>query len=217
MAFPLSPYHPPEGPLRILHADAFLLAVDKPAGLLSVPGRQARDDCLAARVQAQFGDALIVHRLDMATSGVVLFARGKMVLAHLSRQFEKRQAAKTYTALVIGTPPAPYGSIDTPLRCDWPNRPLQMICHTQGRQALTHWRMIPPDGSAHSRLELNPITGRSHQLRVHLASIGHPILGDEWYGQPGDTAPRLYLHARALTVHHPSNGVRVSFQSPDPF
>jgi tRNA pseudouridine32 synthase/23S rRNA pseudouridine746 synthase len=204
---------PLHGPIRLIHVDDHLIVVEKPAGLLSVPGK-TEPDCLEARLIAQFSDALTVHRLDMATSGVIVFARGKANLAHLSRQFEKRQTAKRYVALVSGRMAAMSGVVDAPLRCDWPNRPLQMICREEGREAITQWR-VDDEGESHTRLGLTPITGRSHQLRVHLQSLGHPIIGDEWYG--GASAGRLMLHASELTLHHPANGVRTTFSSLVPF
>lgn len=203
------------GPIRLVHADAACVVADKPAGLLSVPGKH-EPDCLEARLRTHFGAIETVHRLDMATSGVMVFARGKAALAHLSRQFEKRQTAKRYEALVSGKMREDEGRVDAPLRCDWPNRPLQMICHTHGRPAVTHWQVMER-ARDWTRVSLTPVTGRSHQLRVHLASIGHPILGDEWYGDGRASAPRLMLHAAALTFHHPDGGARVTHCSPVPF
>ena len=215
MPLPMKPYAPPMEPwLQLVHEDETLLVLDKPAGLLSVPGR-TEPDCLEARAQERFPGALTVHRLDMATSGLLVMARSKEALAHLGKQFEKRQTEKRYIAVVQGLPEADSGTVDAPLRCDWPNRPLQMICQEHGRSAVTHWEVLERTGDR-TRLALTPVTGRSHQLRVHLASIGHPILGDEWYGD-GGSAPRLLLHAEALKLRHPVGGAWVHFHAPVPF
>lgn len=208
-------YHPPIDPwLDILHADETLIVLNKQAGLLSVPGNIARDS-LETRVQAEFPDARIVHRLDMATSGVMVMARGKTNLTHLQQQFEKRKTWKRYLAQVWGEVKAEAGTIDAPLRCDWPNRPLQMICRDRGRDALTHWRVERRDRGT-TRLSLTPVTGRSHQLRVHLKSIGHPILGDPWYAheEARNAADRLMLHAEALSFTHPDTGAKMIFVAP---
>lgn len=215
MPLPLRPYDPPTDPwIEVVHADDTLIVLNKQAGLLSVPGR-TEPDCLEARVQEDFPDALTVHRLDMATSGIVVMARGKAALAHIGKQFEKRRTEKRYIAVVEGSPDADSGTVDAPLRCDWPNRPLQMICEEHGRPAVTHWTVLQR-GEGQARLALTPVTGRSHQLRVHLASIGHPILGDEWYGD-GASAPRLLLHAERLAFRHPDGGAHVAFEVPAPF
>jgi tRNA pseudouridine32 synthase/23S rRNA pseudouridine746 synthase len=214
MPLPLRPYQPPDGQPCILHEDETLVVVDKPAGLLSVPGR-TEPDCLEARLRAVWPEILTVHRLDMATSGVMVFARSKAALAHLGKQFERRMTKKRYVAEVEGLPSDDHGEIDAPLRCDWPNRPLQMICREHGREAQTTWQ-VTRRGEGRARLDLTPLTGRSHQLRVHLASIGHPILGDEWYGRAG-SAPRLMLHAEELSFRHPKGGGWFTFRSPAPF
>lgn len=203
----------PDG-IGIVHADEALLVVSKPPGLLSVPGK-TEPDCLEARVRRVYPEALTVHRLDMATSGVMVMARTKAALAHLGKQFEKRMTEKLYIAVVEGAPQADEGIIDAPLRCDWPNRPLQMICEEHGREAVTHWRVTRRTAGS-ARLALRPLTGRSHQLRVHLASIGHPILGDAWYGD-GSSAPRLLLHAERLSLRHPIGGAWHHFEVPAPF
>ncbi|GGY40675.1 RluA family pseudouridine synthase [Parvularcula lutaonensis] len=215
MPLPMKPYMPPLEPrLSLVHEDGALLVFDKPSGLLSVPGR-TEPDCLEARVIERYPEALTVHRLDMATSGVIVMARSKEALAHLGKQFEKRQTRKRYIAVVEGAPDADSGTIDAPLRCDWPNRPLQMICEEHGRPAVTHWEVLER-GEGRTRLALTPVTGRSHQLRVHLASIGHPILGDEWYGD-ATSAPRLLLHAERLELRHPNGGAWMSFEVRAPF
>lgn len=216
---PLAPADP--GPLRVVHADAHLLVIDKPAGLLAVPGRgEAKRDCLAARVQARFADALVVHRLDQATSGVMVFARGLDTQRRLCAAFERRQIGKRYVAVVAGCPADASGRIDLPLAADWPNRPRQQVDHVHGKASLTCWRVLDADAERDcSRLELEPLTGRSHQLRVHLGAIGHPILGDALYAPPTIhcRAPRLLLHASALEFVHPATGDRARFASAVPF
>ncbi len=207
-----TPYCPPphEG-LAILHVCDSLVVVDKPTGLLSVPGRgEGKEDCLSARVQAEFPDALIVHRLDMGTSGIVVMGRGAGAQRHLSIQFQERQVHKRYEALVDGCwRHAPEGEIDLPICADWPNRPKQMVDYAMGRPSLTRYRVLDVDAAREvSRIELEPITGRSHQLRVHLDAMGHPILGDDFYGTPGSfaKADRLTLHACRIELAHPATG-----------
>jgi tRNA pseudouridine32 synthase/23S rRNA pseudouridine746 synthase len=215
LALPLKPYRPPLEPrLTLLHVDEALIVAEKPAGLLSVPGRR-EPDCLEARVREVHPEALTVHRLDMATSGVMLFARTKTALAHLGKQFERRMTSKLYIAWVEGRVGADRGTVDAPMRCDWPSRPLQMICEEHGRPAVTHWQVLARE-EARTRLALTPVTGRSHQLRVHMASTGHPILGDEWYGD-ASSATRLLLHAQELRLRHPSGGSEAAFRSEAPF
>lgn len=207
----------------IVHADGAIVVADKPAGLLAVPGRGAeRADCLWARVRERFADALVVHRLDQATSGLVLFARGAPAQRTLSRAFAAREVGKAYVAVVAGhlTPDA--GTIDLPLAPDWPNRPRQVVDHARGRQSLTRWRVLARgtvQGIAATRLALEPVTGRSHQLRVHLQAIGHPIVGDTLYAPPpvAAAAPRLLLHAARLRFAHPCGGGPGAFESPPPF
>jgi tRNA pseudouridine32 synthase/23S rRNA pseudouridine746 synthase len=203
----------------VLHVDDALIVVDKPAGLLAVPGRgEHLQDCAATRVQARFADAKVVHRLDQATSGLMLFARGRVAQRHVSRAFEERQVAKCYVALVGGIVGADEGVIDLPLAGDWPNRPRQQVDHERGKTARTDWRVLSRDASANTtRLELQPLTGRSHQLRVHLLAIGHPIVGDALYAPPEWAAPRLMLHASALTIRHPVDAQLLNFFSAAPF
>ncbi|MBQ0957449.1 RluA family pseudouridine synthase [Ideonella sp. 4Y11] len=207
--------------LRILYCDDALLAIDKPAGLLSVPGRGPdKADCAIARAQTRWPDALVVHRLDMGTSGILVFGRGPAAQRALSMAFEQRRCDKRYEALVAGLPESDAGEVELPLRCDWPRRPRQMVDVQQGRPALTHWQVLGRDASlGRSRLALTPITGRSHQLRVHLAAIGHPILGDELYAPPAHhaAAPRLWLHACRLALPHPVSGETIVVASPAPF
>ena len=198
------------GDIGWLHVDEALIAVDKPSGLLSVPGRGPdKADCVARRVQARYPDARVVHRLDMGTSGVMVFARGLAMQQALSRAFETRSVDKRYQALVAGLVAPDDGRIDLPLACDWPHRPRQQVDLLQGKPALTFWQVLSRDPDrGTTRLRLMPQTGRSHQLRVHLQALGHPILGDELYAPPSVVAqaPRLLLHAEALALHHPLNG-----------
>lgn len=205
----------------LLHVDEFLLVLDKPSGMLSVPGRgEDKQDCLSARVQAAFPDALIVHRLDQATSGLMLMARGAAMQRALSRSFETREVGKRYVAVVSGhltTPDDPSGwsLIDLPIIVDWPNRPLRTIDNERGKPSQTRWRVLSHDATANStRVELEPVTGRSHQLRVHLKALGHPILGDALYAPEAmqAAAPRLLLHACALQFWHPASGLVMSFE-----
>lgn len=194
---------PPDNGLDLVYHDAALLVVNKPAGLLAVPGRgEDKQDCLSARVQHVFADALIVHRLDMATSGLIVFARGADMQRELSRLFRERLVSKRYIAIVSGVPDPASGEIDLPIIADWPNRPLHKVDHQIGKPSLTRYRLAELQATATtSRVELEPITGRSHQLRLHLAAIGHPIVGDVLYG--GETATRLMLHACDLSFPHP--------------
>jgi len=212
--------------LALLHADDSLLVLDKPAGLLAVPGRgEDKQDCLSARVQAVYPDALVVHRLDQATSGLMLMARGAAMQRALSLAFESREVGKRYVAVVEGCLPSPppspnsgdsWGLIDLPIIVDWPNRPLRIIATENGKPSRTRWRVLAFDAAANTtRVELEPITGRSHQLRVHLKALGHPILGDALYA-PAEVqakAPRLLLHAAALRFTHPASGLPLSFES----
>lgn len=203
----------------VLHVDEHLVVVDKPAGLPSVPGRAAGlQDCASARVQSRYPDARVVHRLDMATSGLLLFARGPACQRALGRAFEQREIGKTYEAWVLDCPPQGHGAIDLPLAADWPRRPLQKVDSEHGKPALTHWELLEQQ-QGRARLRLRPVTGRTHQLRVHLAAIGHPIVGDPLYA-PADSqalAARLLLHACALSLTHPVTGERLSLSHPAPF
>lgn len=194
-----------------------LLVVEKPAGLLSVPGRLPENqDCVIARLQQVYPDALTVHRLDQVTSGLMLYARGKQVQAALSMQFEKRQVGKRYEALVQGLVEDEAGEVALPLICDWPNRPRQIVDFEVGKPALTRWQVIERDTVAQrTRVALEPVTGRSHQLRVHMASLGHPIVGDVFYGAA--PAERVALHACALAFMHPDFGQPMRLGSPAPF
>jgi tRNA pseudouridine32 synthase/23S rRNA pseudouridine746 synthase len=209
-------------PLHVLHADTLLVAVNKPAGLLAVPGRgEAGLVNLTAQVQATYTDALVVHRLDMATSGLMLFARGAAAQRQLSIAFAARQVHKRYVAVVHGTVAAEAGEIDLPLIADWPRRPRQVVDPVHGKPALTRWRVVargePGPEGPRTRLALEPVTGRSHQLRVHLQSMGHPICGDTLYAPEPQHSPRLLLHACHLALAHPADGTAWALDSPAPF
>ena len=211
----------PSGALLIVHADDSLVVVDKPAGLLSVPGRGVdKADNATARVQAEFADALTVHRLDMATSGLLLFARGASMQRQLSALFEAREVIKHYEALVSGLVDQDHGEIDLPLAADWPQRPRQMVDHVRGKPSLTRYRVLQRDAQDRTtRVLLQPLTGRSHQLRVHLLAIGHPIVGDALYAPPEMAAhhDRLMLHATRLEFRHPLSGDELRLLSAAPF
>lgn len=219
------------GPFTLLYEDASLLVLDKPAGLLAVPGRgEDKQDCLALRVQQVFSDARVVHRLDMSTSGLMLMARDVGMQRRLSQAFEAREVHKRYVAVVDGCPEPLHADaegwsrIDLPIAADWPRRPLRIIDAALGKASLTHWRLQPglDDPTAWpgaSRVELEPVTGRTHQLRVHLQAIGHAILGDPLYasGPAQARAGRLLLHACALRLTHPVTGQALELESPVPF
>lgn len=212
--------HPAEaGDIELLHLDDACAVIVKPSGLPAVPGRdEALHDCAASRLQARCADALVVHRLDMATSGLLLFARGAEAQRRLSRAFAQREVSKRYVAVVDGRVEPASGEIDLPLAADWPNRPRQRVDAQRGKPSLTRYRVLAwNDGS--TRLELEPVTGRSHQLRVHLAAIGHPILGDALYADTAQQAraPRLWLHAARLGFVHPFSGERLELASQPPF
>ena len=196
-----------------------MVVADKPAGLLSVPGRGAdKQDCLVARVQAEFPDALTVHRLDMATSGLIVLGRGAEAQRALSIAFSERRVEKRYVAVVAGHVTADEGEVDLPLITDWPNRPKQMIDHDIGKPSLTRYRVVARD-TDRTRVELEPVTGRSHQLRVHMMALGHPILGDIFYAPPeiAELSDRLLLHAERLTVPHPETDMKMTFTSTPAF
>ncbi len=210
----------------LVRADDGILVLNKPSGLLAVPGRgEDKQDCLSRRVQARFADALVVHRLDMATSGLMLMARGIGMQRALGRLFERREVYKRYVAVVEGCPaPAPgldgWRLIDLPIGVDWPRRPLRIIDAAHGKPSQTRWRTLAFDETANrARIELEPLTGRSHQLRVHLQAVGHPILGDALYAPEAvrAKAPRLLLHASALRFRHPASGALLDFESTPDF
>ncbi len=211
-------YDPPLGPPVILHEDDWLLAVDKPDGLLSVPGKgPEKADCLIARLMARYPRVLLVHRLDTDTSGVMVFARTSAAQVALAQQFEKRQTEKHYIARVHGVVAGEAGTVDLPLIVDWPNRPRQHVDRAKGRPAITDWQVIAR-GETETRMRLTPHTGRTHQLRVHMLALGHPILGDPLYasGAAADH-PRLMLHAERLAFRHPGTGQAVAYGTPAPF
>ena len=210
--------------LVLVHLDPHWIIVNKPPGLLSVPGRGAdKQDCLSARIQQDYPDALIVHRLDMATSGLMVLARGPASQRILSAAFANRLVHKTYIAMVSGTLHTKYEdwqTIDLPILVDWPNRPLRIIDPVLGKPSVTRVQSLHID-SLHNitRVALEPVTGRSHQLRVHLKAIGHPILGDALYAPAAVQAlsERLLLHATALRLPHPAHGHTMDFESPPEF
>lgn len=203
------------GAPQILHVGKSLLIISKPSGLLSVPGKaEGHKVSLESIMQAQYPDARIVHRLDLATSGVMVMARTAAAHRHLGLQFERRHVKKTYIARVDGEVPAQAGHIDMPMRCDWPNRPVQMIDADKGKRAITDFKRLEVKRGI-TRLRLTPTTGRSHQLRLHMLSIGHPILGDQLYA-PNEAyraVGRLQLHAETLELYHPDGGARISFEA----
>jgi tRNA pseudouridine32 synthase/23S rRNA pseudouridine746 synthase len=227
----------------LVYSDESLLVVNKPAGLLAVPGRGAdKQDCLSARLKQEFSDALVVHRLDMSTSGLMLFARGANMQRRLSLMFQEREVDKLYFAVVAGMLEPEEGEVNLPIAADWTNRPLRKVDAAAGKPSLTRYRSISKENSvrpelvegqvikckdsfdklspngfvAVTRVELEPVTGRTHQLRVHMAAIGHPILGDALYGDE-NSAPRLFLHASTLSFAHPLTGAPLYFVSSAPF
>ena len=213
-----SDYTPPQDPLEILHHDAQILVVNKPAGLLSVPGRgEHLADCLLSRVQTAFPEALLVHRLDRDTSGVMVFGVTPHAQRHLSMQFEKRTTRKVYVARLAGHLQPRAGEVDLPLIVDWPNRPRQMVCHDTGKPALTDFRVVKY-GEGETRVRLTPKTGRTHQLRVHMMALGHAILGDPLYATGEDREySRMMLHSEELRIQHPDSGESIKFRANAPF
>lgn len=213
-------YKPPLDPyLHIVYRDNDLIVLNKGSGLLTVPGRlPEHKDCLENRVARVLPSATIVHRLDMATSGIIIMALNKPTHVAISQQFEKRKTKKKYIARVFGHVKDAQGSVDQPLICDWPNRPKQMIDHERGKPSLTHYKVLSY-GDNSTLVELTPITGRSHQLRVHMLSIGHPILGDRLYAHAEALAManRLNLHAQMLSIHHPITNEKLTFTTQCPF
>ncbi|MBT8409176.1 MAG: RluA family pseudouridine synthase [Alphaproteobacteria bacterium] len=211
-------YDPPDLPLDVVHLDHELLIVNKPEGLLSVPGKgENLSDCLLLRVQAAFPEALLVHRLDRDTSGVMVFAMTPHAQRHLGLQFEKRHTKKTYIAIVYGQVPEKTGTISLPIGVDWPNRPRQHVDHESGREAITDWRVQRVEKNS-TRIRLYPKTGRSHQLRVHMLELGHPILGDPLYATGKALEfPRMMLHAESLRLRHPDGGKGMNFTVKAPF
>ncbi|PCN67502.1 bifunctional tRNA pseudouridine(32) synthase TrmQ/ribosomal large subunit pseudouridine synthase RluA [Yersinia pestis] len=199
----------------VLYQDKHIMVVNKPSGLLSVPGRAPENkDSVMTRVQNDFPTAESVHRLDMATSGVIVVALTKAAERELKRQFREREPKKTYIARVWGHLAQDEGLIDLPLICDWPNRPKQKVCYETGKSAQTEYQVISRDDDGSTRVKLSPITGRSHQLRVHMLAMGHPILGDGFYAHPEAKAmaSRLQLHAQQLCITHPEFGTPMHFK-----
>ena len=209
-------YTPPSDPPRILHADHEILVVDKQAGLLSVPGKGPdKADCLIARLKGAYPTVLLVHRLDTDTSGVMVFALTPHAQRHLGLQFENRQTKKHYIARLWGHLEPAEGRVDLPLCVDWPR---QHVNHERGRPAQTDWKVLRHDLDGTTRVRLTPHTGRSHQLRVHMQSLGHPILGDPLYAEgKAREFPRLMLHAESLRLRHPDGGAHMTFTAPCPF
>ncbi|MGH1462523.1 MAG: RluA family pseudouridine synthase [Neptuniibacter sp.] len=204
---------------EIIYSDDSLVIANKPWDMLSVPGKGAeKQDCLWRRVQQQFPTARIVHRLDYATSGIMVLALTLEAQRSLSIAFQNRETRKRYQAIVAGHVQEDSGSIELPLRCDWENRPLQIVDFEQGKLALTHWRKLE-DTPLGTRVELTPVTGRSHQLRVHMQAMGHPIIGDRFYAEPSQVAAskRLLLHAEYLGLPHPSTNEWLDFHISCPF
>ncbi|MCW0307470.1 bifunctional tRNA pseudouridine(32) synthase/23S rRNA pseudouridine(746) synthase RluA [Pantoea ananatis] len=217
----MEPYNPPLEPwLHILYQDTHIMVVNKPSGLLSVPGRlDEHKDSVMTRIQRDYPEAESVHRLDMATSGVIVVALTKAAERELKRQFREREPAKTYVARVWGHPAQEKGMVDLPLICDWPNRPKQKVCFDTGKSAQTDYQVVEYGDDNSARVALKPITGRSHQLRVHMLALGHPILGDGFYAHPEAKAmaDRLLLHAESLTITHPAFGNAMTFRQPADF
>ena len=213
-------YNPPKIPLKIIHIDSSVVVLNKPTGLLTVPGKPIEhSDCLLARLRREIFGALLVHRLDLGTSGVIIFARTASSQVYLNKQFETRKTRKTYLARVKGHLKKDEGKIDLPINVDWPKRPIQKVCFKTGRNALTYYEVIERERSNISRVKLYPITGRSHQLRLHMKSIGHPILGDPLYADSAtcNTSSRLELHALSLEIAHPKTNSMQVYNAPAPF
>lgn len=212
-------YKPPTSPLDILYQDKDIIVLNKPSGLLSVPGRQDHmKDSLSKRVQDRFPTATIVHRLDMDTSGIMLMALTRQAHRHMSMQFEKRATEKSYIAVLYGLVEQAEGEINLPLILDWPNRPLHMVDHDNGKNALTRWKVLTREQNF-TRMAFYPVTGRTHQLRVHAQAIGHPILGDSLYAhdKARTMADRLLLHATKITLLHPVTREKIVFTSEPDF
>ena len=211
---------PPNSGLDIIYQDQYLVAVSKPAGLLSVPGRgEDKADSLATRIKVEYADALVAHRLDRDTSGLLVFPRGAAIHRQLSLMFEQREMEKSYVAVVLGKLAQEQGVVDQPLLVDWPNRPRHSVNLVNGKPAQTRYKVISYDAASNtSRVALEPVTGRTHQLRVHMQYLGHPIVGDTLYGGNADgRAARLLLHAHTLDFSHPISGEMMTLSSPIPF
>ncbi len=211
-------YNPPQEPwLDLVYRDDYIAVVNKPSGLLSVPGNQPQYyDSAMSRVKEKYGFCEPAHRLDMATSGILLFALSKAADRELKRQFREREPKKYYQALVWGHLEHDHGVVELPLICDWENRPRQKICFERGKRAVTFYDVLQRYPNNTTRVKLTPITGRSHQLRLHMLALGHPILGDKFYAHPQAKAlsPRLCLHAESLQIQHPISGETMEFTAP---
>nr|WP_314117193.1 bifunctional tRNA pseudouridine(32) synthase/23S rRNA pseudouridine(746) synthase RluA [uncultured Aggregatibacter sp.] len=211
-------YNPPQEPwLDLVYRDDYIAVVNKPSGLLSVPGNQPQYyDSAMSRVKEKYGFCEPAHRLDMATSGILLFALSKAADRELKRQFREREPKKYYQALVWGHMEQDHGVVELPLICDWENRPRQKICFERGKRAVTFYDVLQRYPNNTTRVKLTPITGRSHQLRLHMLALGHPILGDKFYAHPQAKAlsPRLCLHAESLQIQHPITGETMEFTAP---
>lgn len=211
-------YNPPQEPwLDLVYRDDYIAVVNKPSGLLSVPGNQPQYyDSAMSRVKERYGFCEPAHRLDMATSGILLFALSKAADRELKRQFREREPKKYYQALVWGHVEQDHGVVELPLICDWENRPRQKICFERGKRAVTFYDVLQRYPNNTTRIKLTPITGRSHQLRLHMLALGHPILGDKFYAHPQAKAlsPRLCLHAESLQIQHPITGEAMEFTAP---
>lgn len=211
-------YNPPQEPwLDLVYRDDYIAVVNKPSGLLSVPGNQPQYyDSAMSRVKEKYGFCEPAHRLDMATSGILLFALSKAADRELKRQFREREPKKYYQALVWGHVEQDHGVVELPLICDWENRPRQKICFERGKRAVTFYDVLQRYPNNTTRVKLTPITGRSHQLRLHMLALGHPILGDKFYAHPQAKAlsPRLCLHAESLQIQHPITGETMEFTAP---
>ncbi len=211
-------YNPPQEPwLDLVYRDDYIAVVNKPSGLLSVPGNQPQYyDSAMSRVKEKYGFCEPAHRLDMATSGILLFALSKAADRELKRQFREREPKKYYQALVWGHVEQDHGVVELPLICDWENRPRQKICFERGKRAVTFYDVLQRYPNNTTRVKLTPITGRSHQLRLHMLALGHPILGDKFYAHPQAKAlsPRLCLHAESLQIQHPISGETMEFTAP---
>ena len=211
-------YNPPQEPwLDLVYRDDYIAVVNKPSGLLSVPGNQPQYyDSAMSRVKERYGFCEPAHRLDMATSGILLFALSKAADRELKRQFREREPKKYYQALVWGHVEQDHGVVELPLICDWENRPRQKICFERGKRAVTFYDVLQRYPNNMTRVKLTPITGRSHQLRLHMLALGHPILGDKFYAHPQAKAlsPRLCLHAESLQIQHPITGETMEFTAP---
>ena len=211
-------YNPPQEPwLDLVYRDDYIAVVNKPSGLLSVPGNQLQYyDSAMSRVKERYGFCEPAHRLDMATSGILLFALSKAADRELKRQFREREQKKYYQALVWGHVEQDHGVVELPLICDWENRPRQKICFERGKRAVTFYDVLQRYPNNTTRVKLTPITGRSHQLRLHMLALGHPILGDKFYAHPQakELSPRLCLHAESLQIQHPITGETMEFTAP---